>query len=709
MKEKVSTKLKAINFRLIFFGFLSLLFGIIVARELYSGGLEKIIITSVVLFVVIVIFCYARRFKSLIMILCLFLVGNGLYFLAIKTFDDVKEYDGRVAIVGRVSDDIRNYDYSDRIVIDNVKINGESGRKIEVDVQSGYGRLKAGDVIAFEGEIENVKPFVLRNFNSRYHRNGVRYTCDVSFKNIIIIEQDKVKFDEMIRLKVKENLFKFMSERNAGLSYAVLFGGKNEIDGDVYKTFKNVGIIHLLTVSGLHVGFLVTIFYGLLKKCHVNRFVRTIITIIFICFYAYLCEFSPAVMRAGLMAMFFITSKSFHKCYDTLTSLGLSGFIILLIRPLYALDIGYLMSCFTVFSIVMLCPVFTKLFSKVIPHKIAELIALSISAQIGILPFLGYFGSQVHLLAFVINSIVVPIFAILYPFLFVVSMFGTFIPFINYLLVLADFVFDFIVAIAQFFEKSWLSFPIDAEYFGATIVLFVGLFMLSGYFMTEGFKKFLIFSLLSLALAFSIGIYKIPIKEKNNIVVLSSGSRQSLIVNNSAGESLVVGYDYALERYNRSYNVGGLDYFLSNSTQFSEKVIDDYSKFGIKRFFGYGGMANQEKYHLLQYGQVVKIGGFEIEYIDYDNEIIGSRIKTDKFCIFVAIDGDLSYNIIKSEILPKVKPDVVFIGSGEIEEKSHDFLLVTNDKNQYADFSSKKNGNFKLCYGGSSFTMRGID
>ncbi len=709
MKESIKPKLKVINYRIIFFCFLSLLFGIIVARELYSGGLEKIIITGVVLLVVIVSFCYARKFKTLIAILCLFLVGNGLYFLAIKTYDNVRVYEGRVSIVGRVSDDIRNELYGDKIIIDNVKINGESGRKIEVFVQNSKGEVKAGDVIAFEGELENVRAFTLRNFNSRSHRTGVRYSAEAAIRNITILESGKVNFGEKIRLKVKENLYKHMSERNAGLSYAVLFGGKHDVDGDVYNTFKNVGIIHLLTVSGLHISFLVTLFYGLLKKCHVNRYVRLVITIIFICFYAYLCEFSPAVLRAGLMAIFYMTAKSFNKCYDVLNSLGIAGFIILLARPLFALDIGYLMSCFTVFSIVMLCPGLTKLFSKFVHPKIAGLVALSISAQIGILPFLGYFGSQVHLLAFIINSIVVPIFGILYPFLFVVSMLGTFIPYIAYLLVIADLVFDFIIMIAEFFEKSGLSFPITAQYFGVTVLMFVGVFALSGYFMVEGFKKFLIFSALSLALAFSIGIYKIPLKEKNSIVVIGSGSHQSLILNNSTGESLVVGYDYYLSAYNRSYNTGKMDYFLSNSTQFSNKIIEDCTKFGISGFFGYGGLADEEKYIKLSPGTHIKVGGFGIEYKGWEGQVVGASISMDNMCIFVANDKNIGYNILEREILPKINPDFVFIEGGEIEEGNRDYILVTKDRCKAANYSNKKDGNFKFCYGDKGIKMRGID
>ncbi len=709
MKDSVKPRAKIINFRIIFFGFLSLLFGIMVARELYRGGIEKIIITSVVLLVVIVSFCYARKFKTLIAILCLFLVGNGLYFLSIKTFDDVKFYEGRVSIVGRVTDDIESGNYGETIVIDNVKINGEKGRKIEVYIQNSFDKVKAGDVIAFESGLERVKAFNLRNFNSSCHRNGVRYKAEVSGKSITIIDSGKVNFGEMIRLKVKENLFKHMSERNAGLCYAVLFGGKNEVDSNVYGTFKNVGIIHLLTVSGLHVSFLVTIFYGLLNKCHVNRYVRLFITSIFIIFYAYLCGFSPAVMRASIMAIVYITAKSFYKNYDVLNSLGVAGFIILLIKPLYALDVGYLMSCFTVFAIVMLTPGLTKLFSKFLPKKIAGLVALSISAQIGILPFLGYFGSQVHLLAFIINSIVVPIFGILYPFLFVVSMLGTFIPFINYLLILVDLTFDFIVLVAQFFEKSGLSFPITAQYFGVTILMFAGVFALSDFMMVDGFKKFLIFSIVSLALAFSIGIYHIPIKEKRSIVVLSSGSKQSLVLNNRAGESLVVGYDYSLLNYSRSYNHKNMNYFVSNSKQFSGKIISSCRPLGIDRFFAFGGIVEEDDYTLLVAGESVKVGGFEIEYESFEEKIVGTTVKMDNICIFIANDNNLSYNIIKSEILPKVDPDIVFVDGQVIDEGERDFLLVTLDRCEMADYSSKANGNFKLCYGGKGFTMRGID
>ena len=75
-----------------------------------------------------------------------------------------------------------------------------------------------------------------------------------------------------------------MSEDNAGIAMAMLFGDKNDLNDEIASTYKNVGIIHILTVSGLHIGFLIAVVYGFLKKCRTNKYLCLSLTFCFIFF-----------------------------------------------------------------------------------------------------------------------------------------------------------------------------------------------------------------------------------------------------------------------------------------------------------------------------------------------------------------------------------------------------------------------------------------
>jgi len=91
---------------------------------------------------------------------------------------------------------------------------------------------------------------------------------------------------------------------------------------------------------------LITLLGFLLKKIRVRGFLNFLICFVFLGVYVYLCGFTPSVLRAGVMGLVLLATKLSGKCYDGLNSLGLSGIVILLISPLFALDVGFQMSFF---------------------------------------------------------------------------------------------------------------------------------------------------------------------------------------------------------------------------------------------------------------------------------------------------------------------------------------------------------------------------
>ena len=264
------------------------------------------------------------------------------------------------------------------------------------------------------------------------------------------------------------------------------------------------------------------------------------------------------------MAIIMILAKTFSQQYDSLNSLGLAGFIICFIKPLSPFDIGFLMSFFSVFSIICLSRMFIKFFSKFLPYKIATLLAVTTSAQLGILPFLAYFGGQIHLFSFVVNLLVLPLLSVLFPFLFVVSLIGTFINFIGYLLILVDYGFVFINLIAQFFERSHLIIPVMVTYFSMTIIYFVLILFISEFCMIESQNKLALFSLVTFIMVVMLGCYNFfPIKNQTSVSYIGSANNLSVVITSAKGESLLVGYNYNLVNYKRSYYINKFDTYLS--------------------------------------------------------------------------------------------------------------------------------------------------
>lgn len=393
--------MKKINFRWLFYPFLAFLLGLNMSRKVFAGSVEFILILSA-LVVGVGVFCVIKKyFKRLLVLFVCLVVGSGYYFLGLGQFN-AKDYSGKVAVVGRITDSIADNGYSYTIILDSVQIEGESAANVSVQLTNCQSELAVGSFIAFESEVTNARAFTLNRFNSSAYRSGVRYYAKCNY-NYAVVTQGYQKPDETIRLAVKNLLYQNMTKDSAETAYASLFGDKSNLDDEIYSTYQASGIIHILTVSGLHVGFLISLIYGFLKLCHVNKYVNFSCTTLFIIFYAYLCNFSPSVLRAGIMAVVLMISKLCYRKYDALNSVGLAGFALCLIRPLNGLDIGFLMSVFCVTSIFVVMPIFTKWFSKIMPKKIADVFAVSLAAQIGILPMLCMMGGGVNILSIFAN------------------------------------------------------------------------------------------------------------------------------------------------------------------------------------------------------------------------------------------------------------------------------------------------------------------
>ena len=402
-----------VNFRYIFYPFLAFLFGIVVARNLYQGSIEVIVVTALLLLAFGGFLIFRKRYKILALLFAFFFIGNGFYYIGKATYYN-KDYSGEVLVVGRVSDSFEESDYIYEVLLKDASINGENCRNIKVTFTKEGQSLQVGEIVSFESEVEAVKPFSLDSFNSSAYRSGTGYTAKANLSEVVI-SSGYTNLDEKIRLAIKEKLYQNMNEENAAVAYAVLFGDQSGISFEIKDSYRNSGIIHILTVSGLNITFLIAIMFGFLKLLKVNKYVNFALTSMIIVLYSALCGFTPSVVRAAVMGIIMMVAMLSNRRYDSLNSMGIAGFLILLFSPLSAFDIGFLMSIACVCGIVLLYPMFCNLFKKFMPNIIAQYIAISLSAQLAILPFLALFSSNLNLLSFIINLFIVPIFSIVFP------------------------------------------------------------------------------------------------------------------------------------------------------------------------------------------------------------------------------------------------------------------------------------------------------
>lgn len=636
---------KIIHSRFLFYGFLALLFGLVLARKLYAGEGIYIAITVVALASVLICLCLTKRFAMLCMIFILFFAGNGLYFWSYSSFIG-KDYDGVCAITGRVCDDVVDYATYYSLTIDDVTINGEKTKNINLTIsKSDDFAIKTGDVLAFESQVNHVNLYELGTFQFFYYRNKTPYHVSLNANNTeIVIVDGYIRYDEAIRAKTKTLLENNMSEDNASICYAVLFGDKSGIDGVVKDRFSMSGVIHILTVSGLHVGFLVALLSLFLKKS--NKYIRFSVIFLILLLYNILCGFAPSVMRASIMALVLLISKLSGREYDNLTSLSLAGFLIVLPQPLVALDTGFLMSYFCVAGIFLLYKKLTKVLSKVIPEKVAGYIALSLSAQIGILPFLASMFSSFNFLSVFANLIILPIFSILFPVLFVLFLLGLIMPFIGALLHVIEWLLAIINYFASLFASTSLIIGLKPFPIVFNILLCLGLFVFSYFVMVKSVVRYAMLSVVVLASCITLIVDDSKSKDNNTMEYSCYAGEEFVYVINDEGESLLV-CNYIdsddFNKYAHLRNIKDIDYMV---TLTNEIDLLGFKKYNIQAIAYPTLMAIGDKSFELEQEQIFEFGEYSFKFKYFASSCVGVEFSVNNFENFFACDDYLSYNTI---------------------------------------------------------------
>ena len=699
-------KKKYIHYRFIFYPFLAFLLGVNVARFLYGGDLTIIITISLLLLSLIISLILMKKVKLLLCLISLFFVGNGFFYLGQACFY-VKPYEQPVSVVARVSD--KNFvdeDYYYQIVLDNVVANGEQAKNISAFVSKDYvTTLKVGDKISFEGKIQTINLFTLKSFNSHYYRLNIGYTTSFSLDEAVVLD-GWTTIDENIRLAVKKQIDDRISPENAKLCYAVLFGDKSVIDLEIKNSYRNSGIIHILTVSGLHVSFLISLIFGFLKLCKVNKFVNFGLTTAFILFYAFLCGWAPSVMRAGIMAIVMMISWICGRKYDSLNSIAIAGFIICIFRPLTALDTGFLMSIFCVLGIALLYPFFFKIFIKFLPFWASQYLALSLSAQISIMPFLAMFGSVYNLLSCFVNLIIVPIFSIVFPYLFVVGLVSALIPALSFFLVPCDFCWTFINKIAQFFSTTALQIQLNAFSFAVIVFIFILLFLASCYFMEKPINKFFLCSVVIFCISCAFGFSTIKPLEKSNVVYLNSYGEECIIVTNSNDEVLLVGNNYILDRYGNNYGLNQIDFYLTFD-QVTQRDIKELENYNINKYICLEGDNSIDEIEIVSTSDLIFARNFTIRYYANEDVVLGATISFDEVSIFIACQTNSRYNIIYDHLFTSISPTLIFAGNNL--NIGGGFSVVSNDFGQYSNYCYQKDGNMKLTFDEGKIILGRLD
>ena len=195
---------------------------------------------------------------------------------------------------------------------------------------------------------------------------------------------------------------------------ALLLGQRVAIDKATITDYSNAGVIHILAISGLHISILYFFLVFLLKPLRSFRFGKEIelLSVLFVLWlFAFLTGLPASVTRAVTLFSFISVGTYFNQSKAIYNAMATSALLILLFSPNAIFDIGFQLSYAAVLSIVLFQPFYKKF--HVTQNKIAlyfiDMMAVSMAAQIGVLPLSLYYFNQMPLLFLLANLVIIPL------------------------------------------------------------------------------------------------------------------------------------------------------------------------------------------------------------------------------------------------------------------------------------------------------------
>ncbi len=442
--------------------------------------------------------------------------------------------------------------------------------------------LIPGDVILFESKLQahkipsNPGQF---DYGAYLKKNGIAGT--VYFHKQVVANRPEGNtwslfsvFADIQNYCVRTFAEAGLAPRELGVASALILGERSLVLPDTKEAFATAGAVHILAVSGLHVGIIYLFVFGFFSKVFPNkkwRMVNLILTILLLWIYAGITGLSPSVLRAATMFSFIAVGKHGGLRNNVYNMLAASAFVLVVLNPQIISEVGFQLSYLAVLGIsIFYKPIYRIfIFKYWVTDKLWSLIVISFAAQLATFPLSIYYFSQFPNLFLITNLVVIPaatlalyaglLFVILHIIPFVGALIGVIL---NWTLICLNDFIDWV---------STLSFALsDNLHFGAGVVILV---------------YFLIYSLIK--------FYRDPRKWNlwRPLLILmfltSLWANRKIAVANTVGLNVLVGSNESLLLLQR----GRSGVVLTNDTSATQKAKNHYF---ISGFCDKAGIDNLE-------------------------------------------------------------------------------------------------------------------
>ena len=292
---------------------------------------------------------------------------------------------------------------------------------------------------------------------------------------------------EPLRQHIRQAFDRYFAPSVSAILKALILGERQDLDRDLVGQFQKTGVVHVLAISGLHVGFVLLIFLIFFGFFPLSYKMRYLLTFFALGIFVALVNFKAPVVRASLMALFYFAIPLCQRKASPLNVLASAGFLILFFDPAQVLQSGFQFSFAAVGGIIYGYPHLKSMlplhfaknrFGQNFNRWVWQPALVSLSAVLATLPLTYYYYGAIQLGAVIINLFIIPLIGILVTgaLLFVLFSFGAF-PFLAGLAYLISWLVTGIIGLIHFFSGfDWVQLQVAHP--SLWVVLFVSLFII---------------------------------------------------------------------------------------------------------------------------------------------------------------------------------------------------------------------------------------
>ncbi len=221
-----------------------------------------------------------------------------------------------------------------------------------------------------------------------------------------VVSEEGSLLDELavFNLCLRERILEVASGESGALLCGMLLGGSVGLSDEMREVFAANGLAHLLSVSGTHFALLAGFLLLVLRPFPVK--VRKVVVFALLCAYALLCGLKPPIVRALCMSVILLFGGSGAARGNLLC---LNGIVLLCFTPAWLLDVGFQLSFGAVAGLIWLYPKLKGYCCHYLPAILGEAIAVTMAAQLAVLPFLVTYFHQLPLISLVSNILLMPV------------------------------------------------------------------------------------------------------------------------------------------------------------------------------------------------------------------------------------------------------------------------------------------------------------